>query len=134
VSMDGPAGGRGKVGKSTAKPSRRGGRNGDVPSGGILSATAQRHILRQAANGDVNMKPARPSARTGLVELKITNWEKSSSCTSKDRGVSSLITWLEKKASRKLGSSAGRREVRIRKVRQPHTENPRTTCHHPVYR
>jgi nuclear RNA export factor len=90
--------------------------------------------LRQAANGDVNMKIARTNPRSGLVELKITGWEKSSSSTNKDRGVSALISWLEKKASRKLGSSAGRREVRIRKVRQPHTDPSWSIFHHLVYR
>jgi nuclear RNA export factor len=118
--MDGPARGRGKIGKSTAGAAGRGGGRdaaGKTSRGGILSSTAQRHILRQAANGDVTMKGARAAPRQHLVELKVTGWEKSSSSTNKDRGVSALTSWLEKKASRKLGSTAGRREVRIRKVR-----------------
>ena len=61
------------------------------------------------------MKEARGSApRGGLVELKVTGWEKSKASSNADGGVSSLIKWLEKKASNRLGSRA--RQVKIKKV------------------
>lgn len=119
VSMDSPALGRGRIGKKTAGAAGRPSRDGAgraTRGGGILSANAQRHILRHAANGEVGSKSVRSGGRSGLVELKVTGWEKSTSSANKDRGVSALTGWLEKKASRKLGPSSGRREVRIRKV------------------
>jgi nuclear RNA export factor len=85
--------------------------------GGILSATAQREILRKAGRGDVSMKEARLNApaRGGLVELKVSGWSKSKASSNADGGVSSLTKWLEKKASTKLGSS--RRDAKIHKMR-----------------
>ena len=80
-----------------------------------MSSRAQSAILRQAANGDVNMKESRiNAAKGGLVELKITGWEKSKASSDKDGGVSSLMRWLEKKASHRLGSRT--REVKVKKV------------------
>jgi len=116
VSMGVSTKGRGAISKSTAPPTgprrdltARGGKSG------ILGATAQREILRKAGAGDVSMKEARTSAaRGGLVELKVTGWTKSKASGDQDGGVSSLIKWLEKKASTKLGSRG--RTVKIRKV------------------
>lgn len=61
------------------------------------------------------MKEARSGApKGGLVELKVTGWEKSKASSDQDGGVSSLIKWMEKKASHRLGSKT--RDVKIKKV------------------
>lgn len=101
---------RDRVGKS--KPAPRGGRriNG---RGDLMSSGAQRAIIRRAAEGDIPMKDTR-NVRGGLVELHITGWEKSKAAENKDGGVSSLIKWLEKKGSMRLGSRG--KEIRIKKV------------------
>ena len=117
--------GQGRVGKGAAPPS---GPRKDLMSrtarGGILSATAQRAILRQAGTSDPSMKNARVAgARNGPVDLKVTGWQKSKVSDAADGGVSSLIRWLEKKASTRLGSKA--RSVKIRKVRRRQTANHR---------
>jgi nuclear RNA export factor len=111
LTMDVAAKTRGRIGKtkSAKDPSSRGSKNG------ILSNSAQRSILRKAAAGDVNMKEANKSLRSGLIELQITGWTKSKASDGSDRGVGALIKWLEKKASLRLGS--GRRDVKIKKSR-----------------
>lgn len=108
--------GRGAVSKTATPPTGPRKDGASRPArGGIISATAQRAILRQAGASDISMKEARVSgARGGLVELKVTGWEKSKASGDADRGVSSLIKWLEKKASTKLGSRV--RSVKIKKV------------------
>ena len=60
--------------------------------------------------------------RAGLVDLKITGWEKSKASSDADGGVSSLIKWMEKKASHRLGSRT--REVYIKKVCYRHATSP----------
>jgi len=134
VSMGVSIKGQGRVGKGAAPPSgpRKDGAS-KTGRGGILSATAQRAILRQAGASDVSMKNARPAAARGggLVELKVTGWQKSKVSDSADGGVSSLLRWMEKKASTKLGSRV--RSVKIRKVRRRQHANRRTlqpTCRH----
>lgn len=117
VSMDVAVKGRGRIGKSTPPPNSRettsrGGRGGRA---GILSANARSAILRSAASSDVSMKEVKTATpRAGLVDLKITGWEKSKASSDADGGVSSLIKWMEKKASHRLGSRT--REVKIKKV------------------
>ena len=109
--------GAARIGKVTGPPTgpRRDTTAGKPARGGLLSATAQRAILRSAGARDVSMKEARISgARGGPVELKITGWNKSKASSNPDGGVDSLIKWLEKKASTKLGSRT--RSVRIKKV------------------
>ncbi|KAK4550055.1 hypothetical protein LTR36_003022 [Oleoguttula mirabilis] len=117
VVMGVPFKGRGAVGKNTPTPT--GPRKDALPRssrGGILSATAQREILRKAGTSDMTMKEARPSvAKRGLVELKVTGWNKSKASGDADGGLSSLIKWLEKKGSTKLGSRV--RSLKIRKFR-----------------
>ena len=119
MAMDITVKGRGRIGKSstpapasrdlTSRMSRGGAKSG------ILSTNARGAILRQAASGDVSMKEGRASApRGGLVELKVTGWEKSKASSDADGGVSSLMKWMEKKASHRLGSRT--REVKIKKV------------------
>lgn len=116
--MDVAVKGRGRIGKSAASASS----SRDLTSrvsrgdakGGILSGTARSAILRQAASGDVSMRESRSAPRGGLVELQITGWEKSKASSDKDGGVSSLIRWMEKKSSHRLGSRT--RDVRIKKV------------------
>ncbi|KAK5116281.1 hypothetical protein LTR85_009253 [Meristemomyces frigidus] len=119
VVMGMPIKGRAAVSKSTGPPT---GPRRDAtlrtPRGGILSATAQREILRKAGTSDMTMKEARTSAaKGGLVELKVTGWNKSKASGDADGGVSSLIKWLEKKGSTKLGS-----RVRSLKIRKSRTE------------
>jgi nuclear RNA export factor len=115
--MDIAVKGRGRIGKSTPPPNARdstsrGGRGGRA---GILSANARSAILRQAASSDVPMKETRTTApRGGLVDIKVTGWEKSKASSDADGGISSLIKWMEKKASHRLGSRT--REVKIKKV------------------
>jgi len=84
-------------------------------AGGILSSRAHREILKHAAGSDVSMKNNRnESASKGLVELKVSGWKKSRVAGNADGGVSSLIQWLEKKASTKLATRS--RSVKIKKV------------------
>lgn len=88
--------------------------------GGILSSNAQRKILRKAGTGDVSMTETRiGAARSGLVELKVTGWNKSKASGDADSGVSALIKWMEKKGSTKLGSRG--RNLKIKKVCRRHT-------------
>lgn len=120
--------GRGGISKSSA-PARP---NKDLTAKsskpGILSASAQRQILRQAGTRDVSMKEVRASpARGGQVELRITGWTKSKASSGADGGVSSLIKWLEKKASTKLGSRG--RSVKVQKVcRSQHADRLISCC------
>ena len=111
--------GRGRVGKST--PTTPAGRDltSRISRGGaktdVLSNSARGAILRQAASGSVSTKEARSSVpRGGLVDLKVTGWDKSKASSDADGGVSSLIKWMEKKASNRLGSRA--RQVKVKKV------------------
>ena len=63
----------------------------------------------------MTMKEVRVTAtKGGLVELKITGWDKSKASSNADGGASSLIQWLEKKGSTKLGSR--NRTLKIKKV------------------
>lgn len=114
VTVKGRGGGR--VGKSA------GSAKGDLVSrtqkGGILSSSAQRAILKSAGAGDVAMKEGRVPHSRGLVELRVSNWTKSKASTNPDGGLSSLISWLEKKASTRLSSRA--RNVKIKKVCRRH--------------
>ncbi|KAK5172261.1 nuclear mRNA export, poly(A)+RNA binding protein [Saxophila tyrrhenica] len=121
LKMDIAVKGRGRIGKSSSAPSS----SRDPASrtsrgearGGMLSGTARRAILRQAAAGDVSMREPKPTnSRGGLVELSITGWEKSKASGNADGGVSSLIGWLEKKASHRLGSRT--RDVKVKKSRK----------------
>ncbi|KAF2764775.1 NTF2-like protein [Teratosphaeria nubilosa] len=114
--------GRGGIGKSTAPPT---GPKRDLMTrtskGGILGATAQREILRRAGAGDISMKETRMNApRGGLAELKVTGWQKSKASQDADGGVASLMKWMEKKASTKLGRGA--RSVKIKKSHKDGTD------------
>lgn len=124
VTMDIAVKGRGRVGKSTPPPTpgrdlssrvSRGGGSRGGGRGSLLSDKSRSAIARHVASNDVSMREPRTSApRAGLVELKITGWEKSKASGDADGGVSSLIRWMEKKASHRLGSRT--REVKIKKV------------------
>ena len=113
--------GRGRVGKapptgpagsSRGDPTSRASRGG--ARRGLLSGTARGAILRQAASGDVSMKEGRVgTSRGGLVQLEVTGWEKNKNTSAADGGVSNLISWMERKASNRLGS---RRSVKVKKV------------------
>jgi nuclear RNA export factor len=119
LAMDGPVKGRGgRVGKNSGPANARKDLTAGKGKGGILSAANQRAILKHAGAGDVAMKGPKPAPSRGLTELKITNWTKSKASTNPDGGASSLITWLEKKASNRLGSRV--RTVKIKKVCRRH--------------
>ena len=120
LTMDVAVKGSGRIGKATpspapgrdltARPSR-----GGIRGGSLLSHKSRSAIARHVALNDVSMKGARTTVPRGsLVELAITGWEKSKASSDKDGGVSSLIRWLDKKASHRLGSRT--REVKIKKV------------------
>ncbi|KAK4952478.1 nuclear mRNA export, poly(A)+RNA binding protein [Elasticomyces elasticus] len=113
LAMGLPIKGRAAVGKAPPTGPRKD--NGRPARGGILGANAQREILRQASGTrEVTMKEERANGlRGGLVELKVTGWNKSKASSDADGGVASLIKWLEKKSSIRLGSRA--RNVKIRK-------------------
>ncbi|KAM0712430.1 hypothetical protein Q7P37_011526 [Cladosporium fusiforme] len=114
LSMDGPVKGRGgRVGKSSGSNARKDLTAGGKPKGGILSSASQRAILKHAGAGDVSMKGSKSVPSRGLTEIRITNWTKSKASNHADGGVSSLITWLEKKASNRLSSRV--RKVKINK-------------------
>jgi hypothetical protein len=117
--MDGPIKARGgRVGKSSGSANPRKDLTAGKGKGGILSAANQRAILKHAGAGDVAMKVPKTAPSRGLAELKVTGWNKSKASTNPDGGVSSLITWLEKKASNRLSSRV--RSVKIKKVRRQH--------------
>ena len=119
LAMDGPIKGRGgRVGKSSGSANPRKDLTAGKGKGGILSAANQRAILKHAGAGDVAMKGPKNAPSRGLAELKVTGWNKSKASTNPDGGVSSLITWLEKKASNRLSSRV--RTVKIKKVRHNH--------------
>lgn len=119
LSMDGPVKGRGgRVGKSSGSANARKDLTSGKPKSGILSAASQRAILKHAGAGDVAMKGSKTGPSRGLTELRITNWTKSKASNHDDGGVSSLITWLEKKASNRLSSRV--RTVKIKKVCRRH--------------
>lgn len=88
------------------------------PRSALASGSARGAILRRAAaSGDVNMGDTRSpnNSRAGsLVELKVTGWRNSKASDSADGGASSLISWIEKKASNRLTSRA--RSVKVKKV------------------
>lgn len=113
VKMDAGAKGRGKIGKvSTGTSAARGGKGA---KGGILSTGAQRAILRKAANGDVSMKETR-APRGELVDVTIDGWTKSKASSNPDGGLKALTQWLAKKGGFRLG----RKDNKIKKVRQQH--------------
>jgi len=117
VAMDVTAGikGRGgRIGKSSATTNGRRDLTVGRSRGGLLNPANQRAILKHAGAGDVAMKESRTPVSRGLQELKVTNWNKSKASTNPDGGVSSLIGWLEKKASHRLSSRV--RTVKIKKV------------------
>ena len=115
---------RGGISKSTPSTSSRGGDQTSRTSarssarGGPASANARGAILRRAAaNGDINMSDTRASQTSkpgSLVELKVTGWKNNKASDSADGGASALISWIEKKASNRLGSRA--RSVKVKKV------------------
>lgn len=105
--------GRGGITKSSARPAGTDGA-ARTTRRGVLAAGAQRQILKHVGAGDVAMRETRSTAPRGLMELKITGWTKSKASSSADGGVSSLISWLEKKASSRLGSRA--RYLKVKKV------------------
>ncbi|QIW96411.1 hypothetical protein AMS68_001929 [Peltaster fructicola] len=105
--------GRGGIGKTAG----RGGRAAAAQSAGKLAPSAQKAIMKHIGAGDITMREAKRIAPRGLVELKVGGWAKSKASTNPDGGVSSLISWLEKKASNKLGS-----RVRSVKVKKSHTD------------
>lgn len=117
--MDVAVKGRGRIGKAASSASSSRDLTARTPRsearGGILSGSARKAILRQAAAGDVSMRESRSAGSRGaLVELSITGWEKSKASGADDGGVSALIKWLEKKASHRLGSRT--RDVKVKKV------------------
>jgi len=119
LAMDGPIKARGgRVGKSSGSSNPRKDLTAGKGKGGILSAANQRAILKHAGAGDVAMKGPKNAPSRGLAELKVTGWNKSKASTNPDGGVSSLITWLEKKASNRLSSRV--RSVKIKKVCRQH--------------
>nr|POE49489.1 hypothetical protein CFP56_50406 [Quercus suber] len=104
---------------STAPIRPRGG-NGISKSSGptrkkdLLNPSNRRTILQHAAGADATMRDPGHQMK-GLVELKLTGWTKSkASTTSEDGGASALISWLEKKASNRIGVRA--KSVKIKKV------------------
>lgn len=117
--MDAAVRGRGnRIGKAPRAASSAPAAAPKGPRGGMRqSTTAKQAIMRHLGAGDVNMRNTRvaTAARGALVELKITGWEKSRASQDNDRGVSALISWLERKATTRLSSRA--RAVTIKKVR-----------------
>ena len=115
---------RGGISKSTPPPSARGGDSASRASGrpgpraSLANGSARGAILRRAAAaGDVNMKSIRPPTSnrgSALVEIKVTGWKSSKAADSADGGASALISWIEKKASNRLGSRT--RSVKVKKV------------------
>jgi len=132
LTMGLPVKGRAGVGKGTGPPTGPRIDGANKPGrGGILDTLVQRAILRQASGTrDVAMREERAgSARGGLVELRVTGWNKSKASGDADGGVSSLIRWLEKKASSRLGSRV--RNVKIKKVcHRQHADRCIVLCTH----
>lgn len=104
-----------KIGKKppTGPAATRPGRNPAGTKRDVHSGSVRRDLMRKAAaQGDVSMRDTRVAPR-GLVELTIEGWKSSKAAKNSDGGFKSLIQWLEKKASMRLG----RRDTRIKKSR-----------------
>lgn len=104
--------GKGGIGKTAGKGKDLTARIGGKKSS--LAPSAQKEIMKHIGAGEVTMRESRTAAPRGLAELKVGNWRKSKASTNADGGLSSLISWLEKKASNKLGSRV--RNVKVKKV------------------
>lgn len=128
VSMDTSTRARGGISKS--KPPT--GPASDVslrkPRAGLTAGRLKAEITRHVSSGAVTVK-SRGSTGTpsrAPVELRITGWADSKASSGADSGVSTLITWLEKKATMR---SSSKRPVKIRKVCQQ-TSTTSSFCHH----
>lgn len=98
---------------TTARP----GRNAAGTRKDLTTNGSRREVIRKAAaagaHGDVSMREARTTPRGTLVDLTIDGWKLSRAANNSDAGFKSLVQWLEKKASMRLG----KRNTRINKSR-----------------
>ncbi|KAF2806659.1 uncharacterized protein BDZ99DRAFT_448095 [Mytilinidion resinicola] len=98
VVMDGgisrSAEGRGRGGR---------GRGGRGRGGGINTERLQREVLKHVGDGarPPSMRNITPDRQSSLVELQVTGWLNSKASSNDDRGVSSLITFLERHATKR---------------------------------
>lgn len=117
--MDGSK--RDRVGK-TAGPGRGRGYS-------INTAAFQREVLKHVASdsnqgGSIRATMPRPISQGHLVELKVTGWTNSKASTQEDRGVSSLIGFLERHASKRgsLFSQKGRNPAHTAHIKKSRVE------------
>lgn len=117
--MDGPK--RDRVGKTTGPGRARG--------GGINTAALQREVLKHVASdssqgGPIRAAKSRPTPQGHLVELKVTGWTNSKASTQDDRGVSSLIGFLERHASKRgsLFTQKGRNPAHTTRIKKSKVE------------
>jgi len=112
-SSRGDRGGRGGISK--AKPKAPAARDSTTRSGRAPRSTVNTTRLAQELHKNVASGEGTIRAPRGLEELRITGWTNSKAATSSDGGVTSLITWLERKATLK---SNNKRPVKVKKVCQ----------------
>ncbi|KAF2498307.1 hypothetical protein BU16DRAFT_427994, partial [Lophium mytilinum] len=91
-----------------SRPGDRGGRGGRGRGGrgrggGINTERLQRDILKHVGDGarPASMRNITPDRQSSLVELQVTGWVNSKASSNEDRGVSSLITFLERHATKR---------------------------------
>lgn len=78
----------------------------------LSTPEAQRRLLSRTS--DVNVRETRSTAPRQPVELKVSGWTKGKTSDNPDRGAGSLKSFLEKKASIKLGSKHN--SIKIKQV------------------
>lgn len=108
----------GGINKSSNPSRGRGGRGGHRSSGPQKTNTRLQQNIANHLGGDTSRIPNAPSAAAiaaNNTTLKITGHQSSKAASSSDRGVNSLLQFLEKKAGNLKG---GDRSVSIKKVCQ----------------
>ncbi|PSK60596.1 hypothetical protein B9Z65_746 [Elsinoe australis] len=116
VSMDTSTRARGGISKSKPPTGPASDVSSRKPRAGLTAGRLKAEITRHVSSGAVTVK-SRGSTGTpsrAPVELRITGWADSKASSGADSGVSTLITWLEKKATMR---SSSKRPVKIRKIR-----------------
>ncbi|KAK5147828.1 hypothetical protein LTR04_000759 [Oleoguttula sp. CCFEE 6159] len=111
--MDAPGRGRGKTGKAGARTST--GPAGIPLAARTADSRGARNLERLTAGLGGVSRPRASNLQKPLKEIKITGWSGNKAKASDDGGVSTLIAWLEKRATTRNG--AAKKAVKIKKSR-----------------
>ncbi|GAB7347325.1 hypothetical protein MBLNU459_g4269t1 [Dothideomycetes sp. NU459] len=107
-------GGRGGISKARGTSHAGRGKTSKPARAAVNSDAFQRQVLRHVASGEASTRSSKTNSHRPLEELRITGWTSSKAASNSDGGLSSLITWLEKKATLK---SPSKKPVKIKKSR-----------------